>query len=123
MEERKVKITIDNGDDCCQEITGRAVIGFTFDTQKTADGNTDAAFFVGRGDPQVLLVKAAIQLGELTRKMTMDDGNDILLATAVVMATKLLEAAAGKNDEYETVSTFFKKEEVRNESNNRAEQH
>lgn len=49
MEERKVKITIDNGDDCYREITGRAVIGFTFDTGQTADGKTDAAFFVGRG--------------------------------------------------------------------------
>ena len=123
MEEKRIRVTINNGDGNCAEFDGRAAIGFAFDTQKTADGNTDTAFFVGRGDPQVLLVKAAIQLGELTRKTTMDDGNDILLATAVVMATKLLEAAAGKNDEYETVSTFFKKEEVRNESNNRAEQH
>lgn len=117
MEERKVKITIDNGDDYYREITGRAVIGFTFDTGQTADGKTDAAFFVGRGDPQLLLTRAAIQLGELTGKMMMDDRDEAALATAVIMATKLLEAAAGKNDEYETVSTSFKKEKVRNESN------
>lgn len=116
MEERKVKITIDNGDECYQELTGRAVIGFTFDTGQTADGKTDAAFFVGRGDPQLLLTKAAIQLGELTRKTMMDDRDEAALATAVVMATKLLEAAAGKSDEYETISATYKKEEVRNES-------
>ena len=123
MEEKRTRVTINNGDSNCAEFDCRAAIGFAFDIRKTADGNTDSAFFVGRGDPQVLLVKAAIQLGELTRKTMMDDGNDIPLATAVVMATKLLEAAAGKSDKYETVSTFFKKEEVKNESNNRAEQH
>lgn len=118
MEERRVKITIDNGDNCHQEITGRAVIGFAFDTGRTTDGKTDAAFFVGRGDPQLLLTKAAIQLGELTRKTMMDDSDEAALATSVVMATKMLEAAVGKSDEYETIPTTYKKEEVRNESNN-----
>ena len=116
MEERKVKITINNGDNTCSDLTGKAAIGFVFDTGRIKDGTGDAAFLVGRGDPQILLINAAIQLGELARKGLMDDDNDMAHVVAVIMATKLLEAADGKSDKYQTVSTSFKKEEIRNES-------
>lgn len=117
MEEKRIRVTIDNGDDTCSDLTGKAAIGFVFDTEQFKDGTGDAAFFIGRGDPRILLINTAIQLGELARKALMDDGNDMAHVVAVIMATKLLEAADGKNDKYQTVSTSFKKEEARNESN------
>ena len=116
MEEKRIRVTINNGDDVCSDLTGKAAIGFVFDTEQIKDGTGNAAFFTGRGNLRILLINAAIQLGELARNVLTDEGNDMAHVVAVIMATKLLEAADGKNDKYQTVSTSFKKEEIRNES-------
>lgn len=102
MEEKKLKITIECPDGEIKECEGKAIIGFITDADVTEDGDPiDTSIFVGRGNMEKLLIKTAAQLGELVRSAIKDDFEQLIIGG--IMAKKLIRAAAGDSEEYETV--------------------
>lgn len=103
MKERNIAINIDNEDkDEHVEYACKATIGFAFNIDETEENTVDSAFFVGTGDTQVLLVKAAMQLGELTRTALTSEVDTFI--TGAAMIKKFIEAVSGNCKDFESTT-------------------
>ena len=102
MEEKKVKVTVECTDREIRVLEGKAIIGFIFESGAQEDGSPiDEAIFTGTGDQLELLNRAATSLGEMVRQAVKGRFSQVLISG--VMAKKLIRAAAGDSEDYETI--------------------
>lgn len=102
MEEKKVKVIVECPDGEIRKHEGKALVGFVMDTDRYEDGNPiDTGIFVGSGNIEDLLIRAATSLGEMVRQAVKGKFSQVLISG--VMAKKLIRAAAGDSEDYDTI--------------------